>query len=309
MEKKIAYLIAAHNDVQHLKRLIQALDDRADFFIHIDKKSNIDINDVFFQKPNMFMLSDDERIKVYWAGFSQVEATLRLIGKYLEVSAASSSPYLKVVFFSGACYPIKSSSYIYDYLNQHHDINFIRGMDVTSPNHYKYNYSLKSYHFFDMQLVNKATTRIVRKMLYYLAYPMRKRNYYVDGQGYKRHIFHGSSWWALNHDAVQYIDEYSKKERGLSQYFKYTMASDEKFFHTIFFNSHFAKKNLAGGPEPFTPSTAAFANLHIIDRSLTKWFTQADFPEVEKSDRLFVRKVSTERSHELLDLIDEKCLT
>ena len=40
---KIAYLIAAHNDPVHLKRLIDGLNiaDITDFYIHLDKRADI----------------------------------------------------------------------------------------------------------------------------------------------------------------------------------------------------------------------------------------------------------------------------
>lgn len=42
---RIAYLITAYHDYQHLKRLIKALnDDNIYFFIHIDKKSLMPVN-------------------------------------------------------------------------------------------------------------------------------------------------------------------------------------------------------------------------------------------------------------------------
>ena len=33
---RIAYIISAYKDAPHLARLVAALDDRADFYVHID---------------------------------------------------------------------------------------------------------------------------------------------------------------------------------------------------------------------------------------------------------------------------------
>jgi hypothetical protein len=38
----LAFLISAHTDEAHLKRLVDALPESADFYIHIDQKSDID---------------------------------------------------------------------------------------------------------------------------------------------------------------------------------------------------------------------------------------------------------------------------
>ena len=38
---RIAYIISAYKDATHLARLVAALDDRADFYIHIDLNAHI----------------------------------------------------------------------------------------------------------------------------------------------------------------------------------------------------------------------------------------------------------------------------
>ena len=45
---RIAYIISAYKDAPHLARLVAALDDRADFYVHIDL--NADIHP-FLKKP------------------------------------------------------------------------------------------------------------------------------------------------------------------------------------------------------------------------------------------------------------------
>ena len=40
--EKIAYIIIAHKDPAHLKRLISVLDFHSDFYIHIDKKVDLE---------------------------------------------------------------------------------------------------------------------------------------------------------------------------------------------------------------------------------------------------------------------------
>ena len=38
---RIAYIISAYKDAPHLARLVAALDDRADFYVHIDLNADI----------------------------------------------------------------------------------------------------------------------------------------------------------------------------------------------------------------------------------------------------------------------------
>lgn len=65
---KHAYLIMAHNQPEHLKKLLCVLDnERNDIFIHIDKKSSM--NKKLFldvcQKSKVFFTN---QINVYWGG-------------------------------------------------------------------------------------------------------------------------------------------------------------------------------------------------------------------------------------------------
>ncbi|WP_456313307.1 beta-1,6-N-acetylglucosaminyltransferase [Pseudomonas shirazensis] len=307
---KIAYLIQAHGDAQNLLRLVNALDENSDFFIHIDNKSNID---PFYQllktKDNVFFMEGQNRINVYWGGFSQVEATLNLIEKCLIQNDINGVDYLRVIFMSGSDYPIKSKDELRKYLLEQKEVNFIRGMNITQANTKKYNYCLRNYLFFDFFLINKKVTRVSRKILNILGSTIfKKPNYVVENNGNRIDIFHGSSWWALNIDVIKYIYTYSKDNDNLKKYFQYSLASDEKYFHTIFFNSHFSKTNIYKGPEPYIPTTSAFSNMHIIDTSLSKWFDEKDFDIIKASDKFFVRKVSTEKSKKLLDQIDIELL-
>ena len=80
---RIAYLILAHNTPNHLARLVRALDSpNVDFFIHVDRKSDISRFRDRLSQPNVAFLKD--RIAVYWGDFSDVEATVRLIKEALK---------------------------------------------------------------------------------------------------------------------------------------------------------------------------------------------------------------------------------
>jgi len=307
--KKIAFLIAAHSDPLHLQRLVNALDVDADFFIHIDKKQPIAPFTERIRKPNVAFLTDNDRIKVYWGGFSQVRATLNLLKACIAAGDRYQVTYKKIVFMSGADYPIKSNEYIHRFFEEHAHINFIRGMNITRANTAKYNYCVRNYLFFNFQLRSPILTRVVRKFLNVTTnWFAGKPNYIATEQGNRMDIFHGSSWWALNDDVVRYLLAQADQNDKVSRYFKLSLAADEKFFHTLFFNSFYAASNGKGGGEDYVPHTSAFANLHLIDPSLQKWFGPEDFDAVRASDKLFVRKVSSRQSAALLDSIDRELL-
>lgn len=307
--KKIAFLIAAHSDPPHLQRLVNALDADADFFIHIDKKQPIAPFTERINKPNVVFLTDRDRVKVYWGGFSQVQATLNLLKACMAAGDRRQVTYKKIVFLSGADYPIKNNDYIHRFFDEHRDTNFIRGMNITQANTAKYNYCIRNYLFFNFQLHSPILTRIVRKFLNVTVnWFVRKPNHLQTEQGNRMDVFHGSSWWALNSEVARYILAQADRHNEACRYFRLSLASDEKFFHTVFFNSRYAASNEKGGEEPYVPYTSAFANLHLIDQSLQKWFGPEDFEAIRTSDKLFVRKVSSRHSVALLDRIDRELL-
>ena len=92
---KIAYLILAHRNPRLIARTIEALscEDLA-FFVHIDKKSNLD-EFLFIKAKNL--LFTEQRIPVDWAEYSMVEAILILIQQALASSrTTNTSSYLVV---------------------------------------------------------------------------------------------------------------------------------------------------------------------------------------------------------------------
>jgi hypothetical protein len=87
--------------------------------------------------------------------------------------------------------------------------------------------------------------------------------------------------------------------------YRHAFASDEQFFHTIVGNSRFAAS--ATGLQAYSGrGTYKLANLHLIDPSLSKWYTLDDWEAVSRSDKFFLRKVRTGESTKLLDALDAR---
>src|SRR3546814_15141243 len=120
-------------------------------------------------------------------------------------------------------------------------------MNITLANTAKYNYGVRNYLFFNFQLRSPVLTRVARKFLNVTVNRFaRKPNYIATKQGNRMDIFHGSSWWALNSDVARYILAQADQQDEAGRYFKLTLASCEKFFHTLFFTSHSAARKWKG---------------------------------------------------------------
>lgn len=291
----IAFLIVAHADAPHLKRLCDRLSGH-DIFVHWDRKAGPlpDIAGVTFTR---------ERASVFWAGFSQVVATIHL----LRAALACSKTYDKLVLLSGSCYPIQPISSLEYLFKADGGHNYINAVAVRRSQHLS---DLVAQRLWRDQVLplglprNGKVTQIeraVRAGVNAMIRRIPKRA--LDGI----ELFHGSTWWAISQAAAAHVVNAYDTQSALCNFYKYTFASDEQFFHTVLRNSPFAP--FCDPPIGDTArGTFRTANLHIIDASLTKWFDFSDRDVVASSDRFFVRKVRTSTSVPLLDWIDRNRL-
>lgn len=315
MLKKIYYLILAHNDVQNLKRLVERLNYNADFLIHIDRKANInEFYAVFESFDNVRFLEGNKRIKIYWGGYSIVQAELNLV-----TEALKSEEHLKYILLSGSDYPIKDHKYIYNFLLENKTIEFIRGIDLDRlDNKELYANHIDYYQKHDFPWINRTDTFLFRACRAGVNRVLRKFKLSKKIRHHKFDLYQGSQWWGLSKACLSELVKIYKNNPNDYLNFKVgTFASDEKFFHTLFFNSSFRKNNLFGGAEEAVQvenrhqtylQTSNLANLHLLDSSMTKWFNEDDLEEIKKSDKLFVRKVKSGYSDSLLDKIDKDIL-
>lgn len=298
MADKIAFLILAHSDPNHLLRLCESLGAYDDIFIHVDRKTSNN----FFSTPfpaNARLI--EPRIDVHWADVSVVHATLRLI----EAALASSSNYLRLVLLSGACYPIKPVEQLRKrFIEQPHlnEIKYVKLLEGPEGALRR----ISRRHFrrpLESRIRNKAlviASKAARKLAY-LAWR------HVDG-GFSRYFPNlapcfGSQWWALTPTAARYMVEFSRNSPELLAYMRHCWAPDEIYFHTVFGNSEFAV-----APERYTEDLSGLGNLHIVQRAASKIFQYSDFTDVAASDKFFVRKLQTGVSDEFADAIDRELL-
>ncbi len=218
---KIAYLIVAHHNFAHLKRLIQSLQDAdAQFFIHIDSRASFSStgwpNNVHFIK----------RQKVFWGTISQVEVTLNL----LKAAKLKKAEYFCLL--SGTDYPVKPLKEFYTKLafEKVEYINILEGAQPSKPmtrlsRFYLPNFDkrAKGFRATFIKLMEKAVTVFLPK-----AKPPLP-------------VFVGSNWFILSDGCVAYMLKYLEQNPSYLSYFKYTLCPDESFFQTLIGNSEFRK--------------------------------------------------------------------
>lgn len=222
---KVAYLILAHGNYEHLNRLLLALDDdNVSFFLHIDKKSPMPDNLVL--KDKMIFV---ERINVWWCGWSAQKA----INSLLKSALRTNADYF--VLLSGADYPIQSRQAFYSKLKKGGEyIDISKGFLPHKPDS-----RIKYYHFDGADRRNKRNLKTLlyfgMERMQYLVKFIRKRRYPFN------RTYFGATWWALSRECAEYVTNYIQKHPECITFYKTSWCPDESFFHTIIGNSSFLR--------------------------------------------------------------------
>jgi len=273
---KIAHLILTHKNPQQLERLINILDHPSfDFYIHVDKKSDITPFNYLTSRKNVFFIK--KRAKIFWAGYGTIQATLN----GFEEIALKKYDYINVI--SAQDFPLKSAEYIYNYIAERNGKEFITCESIddewsdAAPR-------VRNYHFINWRIPGKfRMERIANKILPKRKFPL---DYKIVGR---------ANWFTLTGNAAQYILETLKQHPEIAKYFWYCWGADEFIFSSIIYNSHF-KNNIVN-------------NLVYVDWSAKKAHPKIlateDFEALKKSDKLFARKFDTQTDSNIFNLLEE----
>lgn len=322
---RLAYLITAFDQPEHLHRLVSALaGEECEFYVHIDAS----VDDRPFalgglgKKSNVHFVQG--RVKVRWMGFSQVESILLLL------MLATQKGFDYCVLLSGSDYPIKSNEYIQSFYGRANQefITFWRLSDRPGWQH-----KIEYYYPIDQIPIlgwSKNTEHSYLRRLFWgrfhqYRHRMPQRRFPFDMVPYG-----GSDWWSLSQGCVRHILDFVKANPAYSRFYRYSHCPSEMFFHTIIMNSPWAERvcNFAEYNQ-WSASTSeedkrsdlcmlpedAF-NMRYIDwggvrtgsRETPAILDDRDWPRLQASPNLFARKFQTGRSDGVLDRIDREIL-
>jgi len=296
---KLAFLISAHTDPEHLKRLILSLPENSVFVVHIDAKSDIQAFTSVISDPRVHFAS--RRTDVMWGSIGVVEAQMTLIRDALALHQQEPIDYF--ISLSGLDYPLWSNERIERFFQEQQGREFIVTLCMENQGkhaqlyreHRPFNY--KSWQYGSLGSKFRVS---LRHIVYALGF-RKKLRFQADGHEYVLHK--GSMWWAITPAlaelALSYWDEHPQYVR----YFHDGFAPDETFIPTLTAHSEFAEKAIRmEGPfknlESITPLT-------FIDYTNgIKVFTEEDYAMLIGSDKMFCRKTVTGQSDRLMDMID-----
>jgi len=288
---KVAFLILAHDQPDHLAKLVKRLSsDWARVFIHIDGKVDVTPFQERIPEENgkVVFLGDEYREAVNWSGFSTVSATLRLLQSSLE----GRERFDRFCLLSGSDFPTRSLNHIYDgFSSQKEFIRIDRRLDASDDNDHCYN--VRHYHFMDGPCLGKAAHGDIREV-------------YSDIS-----LYHGSQWWSLTDKCVNHVMDFVGRNLDYSEFHKYTHCPDEIFFHSIVKSSPFSA-NITHDFELVDDLESFYAlnqhGCHYVDWTsegvpLPKVLDETDLNNLLSSQAYFARKFREGQSDKLLEAL------
>ena len=293
--KDIAFLVLAHTDPVQVGRLCRALDYRARIFVHLDAK--VDIRPFLAQPLPESVTFIKDRVRVSWAAYSQVEATLRMMRAALD----SGHDFSHLVMLSGLDYPIKPLPSLHAFLNQNTGRELIKFVDASAQPAYRVFY--EHYWFLEANTWLRPAS-LDRLMRHGFGRVLRKFIRKPQPKGMT--CCWGSAYWALTPACARHILEFSDSSPEYVQWARSSFAVDEHFFPTIVAHSRFLAPSEGFQSYVGTgPQTWRLGCLHINRR---KTHTEADFEELRDSDKFFVRKIMSGQSDRLVERLNAEIL-
>jgi hypothetical protein len=277
---RIAHLILAHKNPLQLEKMIDALDHPDfDFYVHVDKKTDIAPFLYLEKHPRIFFIR--QRVKVYWACYSMVQATVNGMSEIL-----NSGQYGYINLMSGQDFPIKSPEFIHQYFSRNSGMEFITCNEYDEKDEWwrEAIVRIRHYHFQNLRIPGRYRLQdFANKILPDRKYPLEHT------------IVGRSQWFSITRQSAAYILDFLEKNPKVVRFFKYVWAPDELIFSTILFNSPFKSR--------IRP------NLVYVDWSEKKpnpkLLSIEDLEKLKASDKLFARKFDLDAAPVILERLEE----
>jgi len=216
---KIAYLILAHSNFNHLNLLLEELSNPEDhIFLHIDKKIKA-IPAFPSGIQNLHFI--ENRIRSRWVSYSTV-ATINMLLK--EAFTKTDADYF--ITLSGGDFPVKPLSKLKNFLKEGGEfINMVKGTTESRPDAW-FN---KFYFEFDRRARTSPSTQIYYRLEKWV------NRYYKKSIPFE--LYTGLDWFALSRGTVNYILNTIGSTDKYDKFFKNTYGTSEAYYQTIIGNS------------------------------------------------------------------------
>jgi hypothetical protein len=235
-------------------------------------------------RENVLFLRD--RVRVYWGGFSIVEATLRLLR-----SAVDDGEFEYAVLLSGQDFPIKSNRHINFFFEEHEGKEFI---SYTSLPTNKWNWGpdiMERIEYYwrvdDVRHLLETTGSKRLQRWGWSAYSRLTTLVYRHAPSLKKKFlpgiapYGGANWFAISSRCATYVLDYLREHPEYCRFFAHTLVPDEIFFQTLILNSPFWDHVIIDALR-FTDWETGASSPRVL--------TCEDFDRIVASDSLYARK-------------------
>jgi hypothetical protein len=303
------YIILAHTNPKQLGRLIAKLNSPNTFFyIHIDKRCEIEDFKVYINFSNVFFL--ENRIKCRWGDISLVQATILCMRAVVKDQRLG-----YCILISGQDYPIKTNEALTDFLQKNVAYDFAELIPATQLwtgsrwrvriEQYKFDFSDKRedfvvvpyifsrsiFHIFNVWKILKMLVKGVPN--FKLIFKKRKFPTYLKP-------YAGSQWWALRVATIEKTLAFLEAHPDYLVYNQYAFCTDEFFFHSIL-------QHLRETKQIQVKPNLTFVNWKAAEAPSPEDLESADFDKLIQLPEpyFFARKFNTEKDAVILDRLDE----
>jgi hypothetical protein len=302
---QIAFLNICHCDPQVVARVTNKLTSNKNFdmYIHVDAKYDMKpFTELLKYNDQAYFVQN--RQEVFWGGYNAIKATYEL----LKMAYNSDKQYDYFVILQNLDYPIKSNTYIEDFFTRNKGTEFIRACQIGPTKIWHMARKYRLYNQRDDSFYLTKHSRL-RKLLHDARLALQSIstigfNGIIKENGESYPIYYGAAQWAVTRECANYFMEFEKSHPKYNQIMQHVQYPDEEYFHTIVHNSVF-RERCCKYNEPEMHWLVNWRNIHYFEylKEVTV-FDKKDFEKLIQQEDLFIRKVRTGKSTELMDLID-----
>lgn len=274
---KHAFCFMVHNEVELLKKTIQQLDNKHfDFYIHVDKKSDIHAFLPLKEIVHHSKIYIFQEIAVVWGDYSLIACEMFLFEQAMQ------QVYDYYHLLSGVDIPLVSNETIQQFFQEHKGKEFIDFASDRFTQSCKFRYEY--YHYFQKyigrshELLQKLNRISIRFQKYFVA----------RSKAFQNTMKSGANWCSITHKCVEYLVANKKQ---IKKQFQYTLCCDEVYKQTMIYHSKLKDKVYTLDPLNVQQTIFRYVDW---ERGNPYVFQEEDFDLLMNSNCLFARKLSFE---------------
>lgn len=266
---KTAVAILAHKNIDYIIYLAKAFPE-AVFIVHFDLKVHLDNNKEAYALENVHFI--EERTSVYWAGFSQVEAVIKLLSFAVKLKSIQ---YIHLI--SAECFPLIPFSEMEQEWDKNPNLNYIESHH-RADNEWRVRTWMPHA---DTKHMRTFPGKVLKRTLRFISY-------FVNTSGIKGDAYYGSLWCSINREFAQKVVAEYENGNFFKKYVRITCADEHAFATYIRAEGSckIADDNKRYIEFPPGASNPKYLNLdHVLKMNKKNWFSRK-FHESEMISKL-----------------------